>query len=81
YLQAENVIGNYSELSDLRGHAPDEVIKIPLKELKPFKDFDALPDSLFMTLRPEAAMQIGNNEKKLNDYKQQVQALEYMMEP
>lgn len=79
-LEAEQLIGTYSELPDTLGHAPDEVIKIPLKELTPFKNLENLPDGLYMTLRPRDAMQLGKSEKKLTYYENQIDALMTMLQ-
>lgn len=79
-LQEENLLGTYAELPSFSGHLADEIIKIPLDTLAPFKALDGLPEGLYMTLRPQSAMQIGNSEKKLARYKDQVKALMTMIE-
>ncbi len=78
-LEAQNLLGTYGELPDSMGHSADEVIKIPLSELAPFKKMENLPEGLYMTLRPEEAMQIGGSQKKLAAYQKQVEALVAMM--
>ena len=80
YFEEQALLGTYAELPSAMGHNADEVIKIPLKELKPFKAIQDLPDGLFMTLRPKAAMQLGDSEKKLADYEKQIEALFLMIE-
>ena len=76
----EELLGTYAELPDAMGHGKEEIIKIPLKELTPFKDVPGLPEGLYMTLRPKAAMQLGKSEKKLAKYETQLQALLLMMQ-
>ena len=73
------LIGTYAELPDAMGHNPEDIVKIPLKELAPFNSVNNVPDGLYMTLRPKDAMQIGNSEKKLRNYEMQLQALMTMM--
>lgn len=79
-LSRDELIGTYAELPDAMGHNPEEIIKIPLKELAPFSTVETLPEGLYMTLRPKNAMQIGNSEKKLAKFNQQLQALMIMMQ-
>lgn len=81
FLGEEGLLGTYAELPDTMGHDAKEIIKIPLSELKPFRDTEGLPEGLFMTLRPEDGMQIYGNEKKLENYKKQIEVLLLMMEP
>ncbi len=80
-FEEEGLLGTYAELPDAMGHDAEEVIKIPLAELKPFCDVEGLPEGLFMTLRPEDGMQIRGSEKKLENYKKQIEVLLLMMEP
>ena len=80
YFAEEQLLGTYAELPDTMGHEPTEVIQIPLKELKPFKHIEGIPDGLYMTLRPKEAMQLGNSEAKLAAYEKQIQALLLMLE-
>ncbi|MBE7041718.1 MAG: hypothetical protein E7400_07115 [Ruminococcaceae bacterium] len=80
YFNDEGLLGTYAELPDAMGHEKDEIIKIPLSELKPFCDIEGLPEGLFMTLRPEAGMQIYGSEKKLENYKKQIEVLLLMMQ-
>ncbi|MBE7036628.1 MAG: hypothetical protein E7403_04980 [Ruminococcaceae bacterium] len=79
-LSHEELIGTYAELPDAMGHKPEDIIKIPLKELSPFNAIEDFPEGLYMTLRPKNAMQIGNSKKKLANYERQVQALMIMMQ-
>ncbi len=79
FFKEQELLGTYSELPDALGHATDELIKIPLKELAPFNTIDDLPDGLYMTLRPKNAMQIGNSKKKLAFFEHQVDALMQMI--
>ncbi len=81
YFNGESLLGTYAELSDAMGHDANEIIKIPLSELKPFRGVEGLPEGLFMTLRPKEAMQLGGSEKKLEAYNKQIEALLLMMEP
>ena len=80
YFEEQGLMACYNELPTLTEHDSDELIKIPLHELKPFRDIDELPDGLFMTLRPKELMQLGNSKKKLANYENQVAALLAMME-
>ena len=80
YLQEEDLLATYEELSECQGQNAGEFIKIPLEALKPFQSIENLPEGLYMTLRPKDAMQLGNNKKKLEAYKKQVEALLFMMQ-
>ncbi len=80
YFAEQELLGTYGELTDLMGHAPDEIIQIPLSELAPFKDMENLPEGLFMTLRPRELMHIGNSKAKAKSYENQIQMLIKMME-
>ena len=81
YLVSEELIGNYSELSQPYGHKPDEPIKIPLSSLALFNQYqDRLPQDLYLTLRPKDAMRLGNSEKKLAAFTHQVSVLEDLMQ-
>jgi len=81
YLEAEELIGTYGELSEDYGHAPDEAIKIPLSSFALFNQYnEQLPQGLFFTLRPKDAMQLGDSEKKLAVYMHQVAVLEDLMQ-
>ncbi len=73
------LLGTYAELPDAMGHNPEEIIKIPLKELAPFNALNSLPDGLYMTLRPRDAMQLGNNKKKNQQYENHIQTLLLMI--
>ncbi len=79
-LSRDELIGTYAELPDAMGHNPEEIVKIPLQELAPFKTVENVPDGLYMTLRPKNAMQIGNSKKKLAHYDQQLKVLMIMMQ-
>ncbi len=79
YFEEQGLLATFDVLPDRQGHEADEVIKIPLEELAPFKDIKNLPTGLYMTLRPKELMRIGNNQKKENEYKYQQQALLTMM--
>ncbi|MBR5236606.1 MAG: hypothetical protein IKW06_04470 [Clostridia bacterium] len=79
FFNEQELLGTYSELPDTFGHAADELIKIPLKELAPFNTINDLPDGLYITLRPKNAMQIGNSKKKLAFFEHQVEALMQMI--
>ncbi|MBQ2695700.1 MAG: hypothetical protein IJF61_00170 [Clostridia bacterium] len=80
YLQNEDLLATYSELPDAKGNNPDELIKIPLETLEPFKSIENLPTDLYMTLRPKDAMQLGDSKKKIEAYEKQVEALVSMMQ-
>jgi len=81
YLEAEELIGTYGELSEDYGHAPDEAIKIPLSSFALFNQYnEQLPQGLFFTLRPKDAMRLGDGEKKLAVYMHQVAVLEDLMQ-
>ncbi len=73
------LLGTYAELPDAMGHNPEEIIKIPLKELAPFNTISNLPDGLYMTLRPRDAMQLGNSKKKNQQYENHIQTLLLMI--
>ncbi len=79
FFSEENLIGTYGELPDPMGHPADEAIKIPLETLPPFSQIENLPQGLYMTLRPEEAMQIHGSEKKLERYEKQIEVLVAMM--
>lgn len=79
YFESEGLVATYGELQDTLGHDPGDIIKIPLKELVPFKRFEDLPDGLYMTLRPKEAMQIGKSQKKLAYFENQKAALALMI--
>lgn len=81
FFREQALLGTYAEMPAVEGHAPEEELIIPLKELTPFKNVEGLPDGLFMILRPEDAMQIYGSEKKLANYKKQTDALFMMMQP
>ncbi len=59
YMEVQGCLATYSELKDTLGRNPEEFIKIPLKDLKPFDEMDALPDGFYMTLRPKNAIERG----------------------
>lgn len=79
YFDEQGLVGTYSELPNTLGHNADESIKIPLKQLIPFNTMTDLPDGLYMTLRPRAAMQLGQSKKKLAAFENQVDALMTML--
>lgn len=80
YLKEESLIATYAECKEFADRPQDEDIKIPLKELAPFRDMTDVPDGLFLTVRPREAMQIGNSEKKQTKYENQLAALAVMMQ-
>ncbi len=81
YLEAEELIGTYSELSDTYGHVSDEPIKIPFSSFALFNQYqERLPQGLYFTLRPKDAMRLGNSEKKRASYMHQVAVLEDLMQ-
>ncbi len=80
YFKAEGLVATYAECKELAGQAQEGDIKIPLRELAPFRDIEALPDGLFLTVRPHDAMQIGNSKKKQEKYENQLAALAVMMQ-
>ena len=59
YMEVQGCLARYGELENTLGHDKEEFIKIPLKDLKPFDEMDSLPDGLYMTLRPKAAIERG----------------------
>ena len=80
YFAEQGLLGTYSELNNLMGHAADEVIQIPLSDLKPFKTMENLTEGLYMTLRPRELMHIGNSKAKAKNYEDQIKMLMTMME-
>ncbi len=80
YLDSEGLVGTYAELPNTFGHAADEKIKIPLETLAPFSQIEGLPEGLFMTLRPEDAMQIRGSEAKAEKFRKQIDLLMTMIE-
>ncbi len=79
YFESEKLIGTYAELSETFGHVPEETVKIPLEELAPYNTIENLPAGLYMTLRPEDAMQIRGDKKKLARYEAQKEVLEALL--
>ncbi len=75
YFDSEGLLGTYAELPETFGHDAEELVKIPLKEIPLYRAIENLPDGLYMTLRPEAAMQIRGDEKKLARYEAQKEIL------
>lgn len=81
YFVDQQLAATYAELEMFAGHEPQsDYVKIPLKELAPFRDMADLPDGLFLTVRPQEAMQIGNSKKKQAKYENQLAALEVMLQ-
>ena len=78
YMEVQGCLAPYGELEDALGHAEDEIIKIPLKELKPFDSMDALPEGFYMTLRPKEAISRGIHKNDPEYYDRQI-ALLYAM--
>ena len=82
YFEEQGLIGTYSDLGKSEtefGKSPDEIIKIPLSEIEFFKneEFSGVSDDfskLYMTVRPRGGSQLGNSEKKLAKYEQQIEA-------
>ena len=79
YLDGQEIIGTYADLGDenVFGKAPEEKLKIPLTEVAFFSrsEFSGMLDGYYLTVRPKAASQLGDNAKKIAAYENQIKTL------
>lgn len=78
-FEGEGLIGTYADLEDKENtfNKPlDEKIKIPLSEIPFFasEEYNGKTDGLYMTIRPRDGSQLGNKEKKIKAYNNQITA-------
>ena len=79
YFLEQDLIGTYADLGDKAAefeNASDEIIKIPLSDIPFFKSEELLgkTDGYYMTIRPRAGSQLGDKEKKIKNYEEQIDA-------
>ncbi len=79
HFSVQACLATYEELPELPGHDSDEPILIPLRDLKPFREIQALPDNLFMSLRPREAVNRGRHKDEADYYDKQLELLRAMM--